>query len=211
MIFTDNDYNNIADFAFSSNNSGYKPKVIESPNGDGIWDTDKKYAHIAPKYLKELSFFENYDFTPVWYYNKALEEAINICNYLNIPKQFWPSKNSTMRILKYPPGSTTAPHTDFDLFTLSIFRNEIDTFKYLDVEDDYLLAMAKSISPGIHFGEIMTEINGAKATRHEVIASSKEQKSIVFFAVPDHDSILPSGITVGKWLAERESRSRKEI
>jgi hypothetical protein len=55
----------------------------------------------------------------------------------------------------------------------------------------------------------MTEINGAAATRHEVIGTDKRQCSAVFFVVPNHDVELPSGITVGQWIAERKNRSRK--
>lgn len=33
-------------------------------------------------------------------------------------------------------------------------------------------------------------------------------ESIVFFAIPDHAAVLPSGETVGEWLEERLARSR---
>lgn len=206
MKFTKEDYDEIAAFAFSSENPGYKPQVIESPNGDGIWDAQKKYAHIAPKYLNQTNN------ESMWFfYNMAKVAAFQVCEELGIPKEFYPGEDSTLRILDYPPGATTAPHTDFDLFTLCMYRDDYDAFKYLSGENDLLLMKARSISQGIHFGEILTEVNGAQATGHEVVGTEKRQCSIVFFVVPDHKAVLPSGLTVGEWMEERKNRSRKTV
>ena len=204
-------YDEIYRHVFHKGYPGYIPSVIESPNGDHIWDLDKRYAHIAKKYLDD---FTSDNISQLAFLDSVLNDAKlisnKICQHLNIPKKYWGGDDCTMRILDYPPGATTAPHTDFDMFTITLYRNTPDAFKYLDGEDDPLLKEARTHSCGIHLGELMTEITGAKATKHEVIATNNMQKSIVFFVVPDHKVILPSGISVGDWMKERKERSRKE-
>jgi len=208
MKLTKSDYDRIHTYGFSEDNPGYKPEVIESPNGDEKWDEKKKYAHIAPKYLTPHSVTADAD--EVWkVYNEARKESDRICEALDIPKEFWGGDDSTLRILDYPPGATTAPHTDFDLFTICLYRDDMKAFKYLSGSGDSLLYKARKISPGLHFGELMTEVNGATATKHEVLGTTNRQCSAVFFVVPDHKAKLPSGITVGEWMEERKSRSRK--
>jgi hypothetical protein len=208
-MFTLNQYETLASFGFSADNPGYKPTVVESPDGDGVWDTEKKYAHIAPKYMKLVN--PEVDTSAIQaLYDQALVEGKRICEALELPVQYHPGPDSTLRVLAYPPGATTAPHYDFDLFTISLFRDETRAFRYLEGEEDPLLVKARGISPGIHFGEILTEAVGAKATRHEVLGTPWRQKSAVFFVIPPHETVLPSGITVGAWIAERIARSRKE-
>jgi len=204
---SEEDYKNLADFAFSEQNPGFKPKEIESPNGNGVWDESKRYTHIAPKYFRQV--LELVPPIVIELYAKAINECIRVCNAIELPHQFWPGPDSTMRLLDYPPGASTAPHTDFNLFTLCLYRDDMDAFKYLGGEGDPLLKKAREISPGIHFGEMMTEINGAQATGHEVVGTDKPQRSIVFFMVPRHSATLPSGKTVGQWIEERKRRSRR--
>lgn len=206
MTLTQEEFENISEFAFSEQNPGYRPNIIESPHGDGVWDVEKKYAHIAPKYL---SGFEKTSVFDV--YAKCIDVANDICEKIGIPEKYWAGTDSTLRVLHYPPGSTTAPHTDFDLFTICMYRNKPESFIYLNGEDDELLQKARNISPGIHFGELMSEINNSKATKHEVTATDDWQYSAVFFVVPPHDSILPSGLSIGEWIDERKNRSRKVL
>ena len=195
-------YDELSKFAFSTANKGYKPAVVESPDGDGTWDTQKKYAHIAPKY-------EVPEGLPSEVYAKAISEAVNMCLHLGLSPEFYPGSDSTLRVLEYPPGATTAPHSDFCLFTLSLYRDQPNAFKYLRGESEPLLTEARRLSPGIHFGDLMHEVLGVSATRHEVEATERTQYSAVFFVVPSHDAVLPSGLTVGAWMEERKSRSRK--
>lgn len=202
---TKQEFESISEFAFSKLNPGYKPNVIEAPNGDGRWDTEKKYAHVAPKYFKDIK--EDIS-SIVNLYDKAVTISNGICEKLNIPEKYWAGSDSTLRVLHYPPGATTTSHTDFDLFTISMYRNSPELFKYLSGEDDPLLKKARAISPGLHFGELMSEINESKATEHEVMGSTDWQYSAVFFVVPHYNSILPSGISVGEWIDERKNRSR---
>jgi hypothetical protein len=53
--FTAEDYAELYELAFNVKNPGYKPFTFESPNGDGKFDFDKRYAHIAMKYLNDPS------------------------------------------------------------------------------------------------------------------------------------------------------------
>ena len=206
------DYVDVSTFAFSDKNPGYNSQVIESPNGDGVWDKRKKYAHLAPKYFDVTRLKDKFSLDYIkmrLIYRKAVNEAAEVCKFLDLPPEFYPGPDSTMRVLWYPKGATTAPHTDFDLFTICMYRNQLDSFIYLDDETEPSLELAKSFFPGIHFGELMTEVNGMKATKHEVIGTEESQQSIVFFVVPPHQSVLPSGQTVGDWIMERKYRSRK--
>jgi hypothetical protein len=136
-------------------------------------------------------------------------------------------------VLEYPPGATSARHTDFDLFTLVAYR---DPYPGGLVREEQMptggpfLSWADTISPGIHFGELF-ELGGfGAATPHEVkkvwgpfgeaswegipAAVSKPQVSAVYFALPAHDLVLPDGRKVGPqsepgiYLHERMSRSR---
>jgi len=203
MKLTPSQFQTLHSFAFSPRNSGYKPSIQESPNGDGTWDTGKRFAHVASKYGLGECFSA---------YKTSLAEAIDACHYLGIPGDFWPvsAGDSTLRVLDYPAGATSAPHTDFDLFTVSMYRPNPEAFRYLG-GDCAELNVVKRHFPGIHFGELITEIMGWPATEHEVIASPVATSSAVFFAMPPLDARLPSGVLVGEWLRERKERSRREV
>ena len=198
------DYKEIARYAFSEDNPGYNPEVQEAPNGDDNWDTKKRYAHIAPKYgfSKDLAF-------ELW--NDARDEAQEVADDLDL--NFTIGQDSTLRILEYPPGATTAPHTDFDLFTLSIYRSNPKAFHYLDEDDKYLTTPTDSLwelHPGLHYGELLTEFKPELlADKHEVVATDEPQYSIVFFAMPPLNLMLPKGTSVSSWLEERKARSRR--
>jgi hypothetical protein len=197
---TKNEFSALSHWAFSGENPGYQPAVQEASHGDGNWDTLKRYAHVAPKY--GLGPFENV-------YTTALESATLAARALGIAQEYWPGSDSTLRVLHYPPGATTAPHTDFCLFTLSLYRSTMAPFRYLDGACEELDA-ARTHFPGIHFGELMTEIYGIPATRHEVVATSEDSCSCVFFVMPPLEAVMPGGRTVEQWVAERKARSRRE-
>lgn len=214
MKLTHADYDRLYNIVFEDNYRGYKPTIIESPNGDKNWDTEKQYAHIAKKYLEQLYFSKTVAYSEqrfLWrILTDGLVKARQIADELLLPPEFYPSiEDSTIRILDYPPGAITHPHTDFDLFTVMLYRDKPKCFRYLDEPPSKAI---QELSPHIHYGEILELIDPTlKATKHEVIASNHTQASIVFFAMPPHSAILPSGQTVGEWVAERLSRSRKEI
>lgn len=220
-MFTALDYIELYDLAFDPRNPGYKPFSLESPNGDGKFDWDKRYAHVAMKYLgsDECTFEEEEINVLEGYLDDCMDVAMEVAVTLGIPRDFWPDKRySALRILEYKPGAISNPHTDFDLFTLMMYRNIQDNFKYSVFAQPshsfYMLESAKHINSQIHFGELLEAINPTyNATPHEVVAdrNNRIQYSAVFFAIPDHNSILPSGDTVGEWIDERISRSRKDV
>lgn len=206
---TKEEFNRLAAWAFSPANPGYKLTVREAPAGDGVFDEQKEYAHVAPKYFTP----ETPDF--VWHaYVRARGQATALCMALGL-EDWLPGPDSTLRLLRYPPGATTAPHTDFDLFTLSLYRSHHSAFQHLGPEGgiggSVLLDHARQISPGVHFGELMTEILGVPATRHATSPLTEWSYSAVFFVIPDHSLKLPSGATVGEWIKERVARSRKTV
>ena len=223
-MFTAADYKIISDIVFQKNYPGYRPKVVESPDGDGKWDDKKRYGHVAEKYLREFKnqgpkgtsheTYAQYQATVLGdYLRQANEKAIQVAIELGVPKELWPvEKYGALRILEYPPGAITHPHVDFDLFTLMCYRNIPEDFHYVDW-CDYLLEAGK-LNQQIHFGEILElVVPEYKATRHEVVAdpAARAQYSIVYFAIPDWNAELPDGQTVGEWLEPRLERSRKEI
>jgi hypothetical protein len=207
MQLTNSDYEKISEYAFSKLNPGWRPEIQESPNGDGVWDANKRFAHLAPKYFERSS--------PPPYirhaYAAAMEVASWACTHLGLWPDFMPGPDTTIRVLDYPPGATTAPHTDFDLFTLRLYRNDVGAFRYLNGSDECpSLAKSRERFPGIHFGEILSQLDPKfTATEHEVVGSQAPQQSIVLFVVPEWDARLPSGQTVAEWMTERKARSRR--
>ncbi len=203
MRFTAFDYSELHDLVFEDGYPGYKPEVQESPDGDGVWDTEKRYAHIAPKYLTDPGVS---DAILGHYYDRAFVEACRTYESFGFPEEFKPDyAQCCMRVLDYPPGAESAEHTDFDFMTLQLFRDTSEGFVRTDVregDDDR--------SHGIHFGEIAELAGFRKAIPHKVIPLTRSQKSIVFFVLPSLTTKLGKG-TVGEWLTERYARSRKVI
>jgi isopenicillin N synthase-like dioxygenase len=217
-IFNERDYEALHRHVFREGYAGYKPTVKEIPNGDGKVDAEKRFAHVAPKYFTpgdeaEAKFLG-------MYLEEAHSVALQVAKALRLPKPFWPRiEYGALRILDYPPGAVSNKHEDFDLFTLMCFRDDVSCFKADCVEDfDTMLTLsaARRYNGGLHFGQLGEAIGIAKATPHEVIASEQRQRSIVYFAIPDHKIFLPYGttgdvhgaITVRDWLNSRMARSR---
>ncbi len=194
-------FEDLAQPAFSAINPGYKPDVIEAPNGDGHLDTKKRYAHIAPKYF--------HAHTPAILrdaYHNALCEAQAWAMRLGLPMPLWPSYNDcALRLLEYPAGAGGHIHTDFDLFTVNLWRS-----------DPSAMQQAEWSPRGVHFGELWHALGlgcswSARlptATAHWIEPRTYAQQSLVFFALPSPDVRLPTGGTVRDWLAERIARSR---
>jgi hypothetical protein len=197
------EFDKLRAYAFSEANPGWKPAVQEAPNGDGKWDLNKRFAHLAPKYFNES--------TPQFvldHWADGMRTAERVSRQLGIPAAMMPGPDSTLRILEYPPGAVSAEHTDFDLFTLRIYRNLESPFKYLGW-GGRVLADARKDFEGIHFGEIMAVLSERfLATKHKVTATPGEwQYAAVFFAVPPWAAKLPSGKTVHEWMTERLASS----
>lgn len=246
QLFTASEYAHLHSLVFQPDYPGYKPNVVESPNGDGKKDMEKRYAHVSEKYLfvrttETINYIKDWGYHPTHerdhqlqnYLNRAHDLAMQVAITIGVPREFWPvRKYSALRVLEYNAEAITNEHTDFDLFTLMCYRNLPEYFrgKMPKLRPDCgnglretnfgpinsseaLLAHAKQLNAQLHFGEILEEVdpNTYRATPHEVVASGGPwQYSVVYFAIPDWDSKLPSGVTVGKWLEERISRSRYE-
>ncbi len=123
-------------------------------------------------------------------------------------------------------GAGTAEHTDPNLFTIVLWRSTpADLELVTPAPDTYASAQgearrrmaAREISPGLHIGEIGELVGLGPPTPHRVPARPYVQKSIVYYAIPDHAAVLPQSserlaadgpLTVGEWLAERMARSR---
>lgn len=217
-MFNGSDYAKIYNIVFNEKNKypGYRPNIVESPNGDGKLDYKKRFAHIAKKYFdqwekSEGDIFDKYKKILNEYLIRAHEKSLEIAIEIGIPQEFWPdSSDGTLRILEYGSDAITNEHYDFDLFTLMCYRNLPQFFEYIGSEPP---KKVQDLNSQIHFGELIEQLNPKMwgATKHRVIATnipSLNQYSIVYFAMPRHDAILSSGLTVGNWLEERKSRSR---
>lgn len=177
---------------FSPTFSGFTPAIAEAPNGDGKVDAQKRYAHLNRRTLPSAPFAALADL-----FDSCMALALEHARTMNIPRELMPSaEDSTLRLLEYPPGATSAEHTDFDLFTINLYRSHED------------LIVPKM---PIHFGELAEIVSGGwlKAVSHHVKAHpTQTQRSAVFFAMPPLAATLPTGITVREWVTERKARSR---
>lgn len=176
---------------------GYKPEVLEAPNGDGNVDVAKRYLHVALKYDP-----------PKWaqeYLARAHFEACRIAEAINVPEKYYPKvENGTLRVLQYPVGAGSAEHTDFDLFTVHCYRSTPQDF----IRTDQVDPRAAAIDPDVHFGDIGQEVGLGQATRHYVPARNYTQYAIVYFAMPANDAVMPNGQGALAWISDRYSRSR---
>ncbi len=81
MIFTESDHTGLANlfgrFGGKSQHAGYKPDVLEAPNGDGNVDATKRYLHVALKYDPPA--------WALWYLARAHFEACRIAEALGVP------------------------------------------------------------------------------------------------------------------------------
>lgn len=200
------EYNKLSKIVFSGDYPGYRPEIVEIPNGDGNADDHKRFAHIAPKYFDNFQG-QGKDLL-VSTYQQAFNDAVMAAKLIGVPDSYLPDYDAcNLRLLYYPANTGGALHTDFDLFTLMTYRDQPDRFVssgapiQSKVSDEY---------PQIHYGEIMEAIGMDTPHPHKVLPSKTPQHSAVFFALPAHDAVLPSGLTVGAWLEERINRSRKK-
>lgn len=189
MIFDARDYETLHALTFAPDYP-HKPKD-EIPNGDGKVDAGKRYRHVALKYLAQDADSARAIRLNIFLL-RAHSEAQRVAEALGVPSAFWPClEASALRVLEYPPGVGGHRHTDFDLFALNLWR------------DPQLHGW-----PPYHLGEIAELIGLGAPHPHEVPAHPCSQRSLVYFALPKHEAVLPSGATVGEWLAERYGRSR---
>ncbi len=199
-LFTEHDHRDLAQL-FDNHwlYDGYKPSVLEAPNGDGKIDAGKRYLHVALEYNP-----------PDWarrYLARAHFEACRIAEAIGVPDAFFPRvENGTLRVLEYPIGAGSAEHTDFDLFTVHCYRSTPDDF--VRVCPGEIDPRASAIDPHVHIGDIGYEVGLGQATRHSVPARPYPQKAIVYFAMPANDAKMPDGSRAIDWIADRYARSR---
>lgn len=204
-LFSTATYNLLHSLVFRPDYPGYKPTVKEIPNGDGNVDAEKRYAHIAPKYLTDP--WQRAALMP--YMEAAHALALKAAHLACIPFKYHPClEYSAMRVLDYPPGAISNKHEDFDLFTLMCYRDQPLCFRADEVDMSPELRLIKSVNWQAHLGQLGEAIGLGKATPHEVLPSAYRQGSIVYFAIPDHNVALPDGTLVRDWLNERMARSR---
>jgi len=91
------------------------------------------------------------------------------------------------------------------------YRSDETKFIAEEGVEDWRLHNLRSINPQAHMGELGEELGLGQATRHEVIVSDAPQYSVVYFAIPRWELVLPSGVTVKDWLNERMARSRSKF
>lgn len=198
MIFNAGDYAQLWSLFYSAPPyAGYRPNVAEAPNGDGRVDAEKRFLHVALKYDP-----------PAWAVRllaRAHFEACIIAEQYRVPDAFYPRvENGTLRVLEYPPGATSVEHTDFDLFTVNCWRAGGPVEWRTGTRGDWM-----RFETDVHMGEIGELVGLGPATAHRVPPmQTGPQGSIVYFAMPAMDAVLPSGETVRAWLDERLARSR---
>lgn len=198
-MINDTEVSTLFEYGFSPENRGYTPAVLEAPNGDQNVDTLKRYAHINPR--NGLGpCLEIYDVL----IRKAQAMVRHVCG----GSSYQLGTDSTIRVLEYKPGAESHWHTDFDLFTLSVYDSNPAQF-----EMDRITAGHPSLTPGfanLHVGELALELDpyGWGADRHRVTPGPELRRSIVFFAMPMSHYTLWRGGDVKQWVAERKARSR---
>lgn len=230
MMFSARDYARLHDVVFSGGWPGYRPEVKELPNGDGRVDAEKRYAHVAVTYLRDwcgrAGTGHNGVFLPkqavdmcMSYLMRAHERAVEIARALKCPDAFMPRlEYGALRVLEYPPGAGSHAHTDFDLFTVMLYRDRPGRF----MSDWFEMPEAvRALDEHCHMGELGEIVGLGRATQHSVLASPEWQHSLVYFAIPDHaakltlsvstlaDTPAVREVSVGDWLTERMARSRK--
>lgn len=190
MTFTDLDYRALSALFGRPGYRGYRPSVVEAPNGDGRLDVGKRYLHVAAKY-------DPPEYAQ-WFLARAHLEACRMAERLGIPDAYYPrAADATLRVLDYPPGAGSAQHTDPNLFTLTMYRSTPEG-----------LVVVEGASPECYIGELGELVGLGPATAHRVDPLPIRQQSVVYFAMPSHSAILPDGRTVASWLDERMHRSR---
>lgn len=209
--FSSVEYEVLHDLVFSGVYPGYRPAVAEAPNGDGHVDREKRYAHIALKYIAEYPGSAEQRGLLQGMLTLAHAQAECVAEALGCPAAFLPDvRYGALRVLEYPEGAGSNRHTDFDLFTLHLYKSRTHGFQRpYNGGKPIGNANAIALNPGLHVGEIGELVGLGAATPHYVDpAPAGGSYSIVYFAIPDHTAVLPSGQTVGAWIAERIARSR---
>lgn len=196
-----------ADHLFNPEYPGGKPAGTEK--ADTYVQGFYSYSHVAAKYLNDDKSMSTQQRGSLM---SLLQDLTNISRRYavewGIPKEFWPTvEDSTLRVLEYRPGAVIAPHYDFNLFTVNLWRSAPEAYRYKSRWQDS--NNGDIYIPEIHHGEIWQLIDKHREpTLHWTAESLKTQYSVVFFAMPPLAAQLPDGRSVSEWLNDRKERSR---
>jgi hypothetical protein len=183
MIFDAVDYLRLAPLFRLIGYKGYKPAEREAPNSDGRVDEGKRYLHVALKYDP-----------PAWaveYLARAHFEACRIAERIGVPDAFYPRvENGTLRVLEYPAGAGTEEHTDFDLFTVNLWRSTPEDHEHYSGNGPKG-SWELGVNGAHHVGRIGELVGMGAATPHRVPARPYAQKALVYFAMPAMAARLP--------------------
>lgn len=208
MIFNQHDYAALHAAVFRPDYPGYRPNVIEAPNGDGRLDVHKRYAHVATKYLAQDTD-EDRRALLKHYLDRAYAHALRVAFSLRVPRAFVPMIDAcALRVLEYGPGVGSEIHTDVSMFTTMLYRDQPNRFRVH--QDDHIDAVrAHAADPQMHFGRLGVQTGiTARALAHWVEPADTSQRSIVFFALPNHAAVLPSGENVGAFVEREMAKMR---
>jgi hypothetical protein len=217
MKFSRYDWIELASLFNLQGYAGYRPAMREAPNSDATVDEGKRFLHVALKYDP-----------PPWaipFLARAHFEACRIAERIGVPDAFMPRvENGTLRVLDYPIGAGTAEHTDFDLFTVNLWRSTPTDHEQFEGAPNREPTWTTG-APNFHIGRLGELVGLGAATPHRVPARPYTQKAIVYFAMPANRAVLPPyvdfdrepdlirgtvtvGETVGEWVARVTAKSR---
>ena len=185
----------LREIMFAEDWPGYKPEVREIPDGQGEVDQHKRYSHISLHDLDKYDGEHKAFLTRL--YNQAYKHAVQYYEQrMGLGDQAIPAiEECCLRLSEYPPGVGGEAHTDFDLFTMNLWRSHRD-----------LLIPRRPV----HYGELLELLTYDEvAHRHRIEPHETDtQVAVLFFVLPARDTKLPGGRTMGEWLDERLARSR---
>lgn len=216
--FCSKNYARLAEIVFRPDYTGYANArgIVEAPNGDGKLDVEKHYSHVSLKNLAAYDGATAYERVVLLGALAFAHDVAEACaEVLKVPAALRPDiRYGALRVLRYPPGATSALHTDFDLFTCHMYQSAVGGFTVDRSASTQALGPALTINPRFHLGEIGELAGLGPATPHEVVPREAERHAIVYFAIPDHAVHIPfegGTVSVGAWLAERYARSRAVV
>lgn len=213
---------------FSPGYAGYKPDVREAPNSDGRVDEGKRYLHVALKYdppewardILACAHFEALQIAerigvPDAFYPRAENGTLRVLEYssaghdsdtlcMHCGCSWFPGMD---HIVCPALGASygTAEHTDFDLFTVNLWRSTPEDHEHYTGED--ACGWFKGTNGAHHVGRIGELVGLGPATLHRVPARPYAQRALVYFAMPANSAPLPitcreldRRVTVNEWL-----------
>lgn len=156
-----------------------------------VADQRKFVSGLAPRHLKKYrekmqNVCEQYLLQ--WYMEDSFKLAMEVFDFLRkqypkLPEEARPTiDNSFLRVLYYPPGSSTTLHSDRSLFTMALWR-DVDNVK---TPVDCRTKLICDAYPGLQLGKYFEGLMG-RATKHEIPAIDVPQRTLIYFARPNEE------------------------